>query len=355
MPRHPGSGVRALHITMLKTLCLAGVIFAHALLPFVEPTTFVKIYADQPSHIATQVSFWLNFLIIPSFMLASGYVMALTLDRQHRTFIQQVINRVKRLLLPWFCLMVFWMVPLYTLFDLPAYNRPAGFTLAQTYRAGLSGLFTDHLWFLLVLFWISLFWLAVLPLIKRTGILPGFILAVVVSLLMDTYGRELTLYAMWETSGQIIYFYLGYSLYHGRERISGLLEERPLTLMAGNAVCFIIIANFSQFYQILYWIACCMGALLVYQVCLFLSHSVYARLRDNPQYRYFEDNAFRFYLFHLPGGLLIFKGLNAANMLSPLPFILLSFVLNLAATTLIVMGINALEQKWRIGFVPRGQ
>jgi hypothetical protein len=344
MPCPADSDMRADHITMLKTLCLAGVIFAHALMPFTEPGTFWKLFANQPSPMAKPMAFWISLLVIPSFMLASGYLMGLTLDRQHRTFIQQILNRAKRLLLPWFCLMAFWMVPLYTLFDLPAYNRPERFTLAQTYLAGLSGLFTDHLWFLLVLFWVSLFWLAVLPLVKRVGIFSGFILAIALALLMDTFGRGLTLYALWEIPGPIIYFYLGYSLYHGRKRIDELLEKRSLTLLVGNAVFFILMAYFSRFHQTLYWTACCIGTLLTYQVCLLLSRTVYTSLRNNPLYRYFEDNAFRFYLFHLPGGLLIFKSLYAMNILPPLPFILISFTLNLAVTTFIVMVTNALEQ-----------
>jgi peptidoglycan/LPS O-acetylase OafA/YrhL len=179
-------------------------------------------------------------------MLASGYLMGLTLETRHRTFMGQIRNRVKRLLRPWFCTVTFWLVPLYTFFDLPANNRPAGFTLAQTYQAGLTGLFNDHLWFLLLLFWVSLFWLAVLPLVRRTGIFFGFALAIAISLLIDNYGRGLTWYVLWQTPGQIIYFYLGYCLYHYRSRLAELFEKKSLSLLAGNLFLFILSGLFIQ-------------------------------------------------------------------------------------------------------------
>jgi hypothetical protein len=332
---------------MLKTLCLLGVIFAHAAMPFVEPPEFLKIYADTPDYIANQIILWVDFIVIPSFMFASGYVMALTLERQRRAFIQQVINRAKRLLLPWGLVMIFWMVPLYTLFDIPAYNRPEGFTLAQTYRVGLTGLFNDHLWFLLVLFWVSLFWLAARPLLKRFGLVFGSVLAVAAALLIDTFGRGLTLYALWEIPGPLIYFYLGYGLYCNRERVDTLIKKRPSALLAGNAVLLILLSRFVGLHSVIYWAACCAGTLLAYQVCLLMS-PVCAALRENALYRYFEDNALRFYLFHMPSGLLTFKALYALGVLPPLPLVFLSFVLNLAITALIVTAINALERKTRV-------
>jgi hypothetical protein len=243
--------------------------------------------------------------------------------------------------------MIFWMVPLYTLFDLPAYNRPEGFTLAQTYRVGLTGLFNDHLWFLLVLFWVSLFWLAWRPLVKRFGLVFGSVLAITAALLIDTYGRGLTLYAVWETPGPLIYFYLGYSLYCNKERVDTLIKKRPLALLTGNIVLFILLSRFIGLHSVIYWAACCAGTLLAYQVCLLMS-PVYAVIRENTLYRYFEDNSLRFYLFHMPGGLLTFNVLYALNVLPPLPLVFLSFILNLAVTTLIVMAINALERKTKV-------
>ncbi|MDR1241486.1 MAG: acyltransferase [Deltaproteobacteria bacterium] len=335
--------MRADEINLLKTCSLLGVIFSHALLPFTVPGGFWKLFAEQPSLIADRIASCLGLIIIPSFMLASGYLLARTLESKKRSFAEQLANRTKRLLIPWLCMTLFWLAPLYAFFDLPAYNRPAGLSLLQTYAAGLKGLFCDHLWFLLVLFWASVFWLAAFPLLKRIGSAGGLALAFAVSWLISRYGRDLTWYALWETAGPLIYVFLGIALWTCRERLDVFLKRRAAPVFAVTLLLYALFASRAELPQILYWIACCAGALLAYQASLYCSRRWYRGLRGNVFYRYFEDNAFRFYLFHIPGGLLIFKALDALTGLSPLPFVLLSFALNLVATTLIVRLVNALE------------
>jgi hypothetical protein len=123
--------MRANHIALLKTLSLFCVILLHAMLPFTTPGGFWTFYADRQSSLAEVCVFWMGFIVIPAFMLASGYLAALSEERRPRSVAEQIVNRAKRLLVPWFLLMVFWMAPLYTLFDIPAYNRPAGFPWPQ--------------------------------------------------------------------------------------------------------------------------------------------------------------------------------------------------------------------------------
>jgi surface polysaccharide O-acyltransferase-like enzyme len=341
------NAMRANEISLLKTCSLLGVIFLHALYPFPVPGTFWKMFAEQPSLTAERTVSWLGLIIIPSFMLASGYLLALSLEFKKRSFAGQLANRAKRLLIPWFCMTLFWMVPLYTLFDLPAYNRPAGLSLLHAYEAGLKGLFCDHLWFLLVLFWASLFWLAAFPLLKRIGPSGGLALAFAVSWLISRYGQGLTWYALWETAGPLIYVFLGIALCYCRDRLEAFLKRWAAPAFAVTFLSYALFASYGELPQILHWTACCAGALLAYQASLFCSRRCYRALRGNIGYRYFEDNSFRFYLFHIPGGLVIFRTLDAWTSLSPLPFVLLSFTLNLAATTLIVMLANALEARLR--------
>ncbi|MDR1085864.1 MAG: acyltransferase [Deltaproteobacteria bacterium] len=335
--------MRVDEINLLKTCSLLGVIFVHALLPFTVPGIFWKMVAEQPNITAGWIASSLGLIIIPSFMMASGYLLARSLELKKRSFAEQLANRAKRLLSPWLCMTLFWTVPLYTLFDLPAYNRPVGLSLLHTYEAGLKGLFNEHLWFLLVLFWASVFWLAAFPLLKRIGQLGGLVLAFALSWLIDRYGRGLTWYTLWETAGPLIHVFLGISLWTCRDRLDVFLKRRKVPVFTVTLLLYALFASRVDLPQILYWIACCAGALLAYQASLYCSRRWYKDLRGNVCYRYFEDNAFRFYLFHMPGGLLVFKALDALTSLPPLPFVLLSFTLNLAATTLIVALVNTVE------------
>jgi surface polysaccharide O-acyltransferase-like enzyme len=339
--------MRVDEISLLKTCSLLGVIFFHALMPFTAPGGFWRVFAAQPDPAAELIVSCLGLVLIPSFMLASGYLLALGLELKRKSLAGLLANRAKRLLIPWLGLTLFWLAPLYAFFDLPAYNRPAGLSLLQTYEAGLKGLFAEHVWFLLVLFWISLFWLAAFPLLKRIGTPGGLALAFAVSWLTSRYGGGLTWYALWETAGPLIYMFLGIALRLNRERLAAFLKRRAAPAFAATFLLYALFVLYGRLPEVLHWTASCTGALLAYQASLHCSRRCYQALRGKACYRYFEDNAFRFYLFHMPGGLLIFKALDALTSLAPLPSALLSFTLNLAATTLLVMLVNALEASVR--------
>jgi peptidoglycan/LPS O-acetylase OafA/YrhL len=343
----PKSGnILASHITLLKTLCLLAVIFGHAVMPFTEsvPGGFWKFYADRQSEAADFFCFWAVLVAVPSFMLASGYLAALSTERHRRSAPAYIAGRIKRLLVPWFLLIVFWMVPLYTFFDIPMYNRPEGYTLAQTYRAGLEGRFTDHLWFLLVLFWVDVFFTVLRPLASRFGGLLVPALALVAALLVNEYGRTLTWYNVWQTSGPLVWFGLGTILYRYRDGIGKALARRPRTLFVLNAVLFVVAALFGAQTPPMYWLTCCLGALAAFQACLHLAR-YHSRLRGFRPYRYFEDNAFHFYLFHMPGSNLTCRMLSATGLSSPLLLMLLSFALNFCLTACIVALFNTLRKR----------
>ncbi|MDR1303661.1 MAG: acyltransferase [Verrucomicrobiales bacterium] len=336
----------ASHLALLKTFCLLGVILVHAMLPFTkpDPNGFWKFYAVRQSGVADFFNFWGGLILIPSFMLASGYLAALSAERKRRSAPAYIAGRARRLLVPWFLLMVFWMVPLYTLFDIPAYHRPEGYTLAQTYRAGLEGLFVDHLWFLLVLFWVDAFFAVLRPVAGRFGGLFVPALALVAALLVNEYGRVLTWYGVWETSGPLIWFGLGGILCRYRDGIGKTLARRPGTLFGLNAVLLVVAALFGTQTAPVNWLTCCLGALAAFQGCLYLARR-HSRLRGFWLYRYFEDNAFRFYLFHVPGVYLTYRMLAAAGLSSPLPFMLLSFAGNFCLTACLVTAFNTLEKR----------
>jgi peptidoglycan/LPS O-acetylase OafA/YrhL len=337
----------AFDVTLLKTFSLIGVIFLHASLPFTVPEGFWRFYAPQQSALAEASKFWGGLVLIPSFMLASGYLAALSEARKPRKAAEYIANRARRLLVPWFLLAVFWMVPLYTFFDIPAYNRPEGFTLVETYRAALSGLFADHLWFLLVLFWVASFWAILQPLRRRFGLFSGLACALASSLLMRYHGQGLTFYCVWETDGPLLWFAAGYVFFRYRARVKRAAARYPVLLFAVNALLFIALSRYSSRTPLFYWTTCSLGALAAFQVCLHLARR-YEWLRQFRLYRYFEDNAFRFYLFHMPGGYLTFRILAAMGMTAPLPFILFSFSFNVCLTAIIVAAANALEKRFNV-------
>jgi hypothetical protein len=198
------------------------------------------------------------------------------------------------------------------------------------------------------------FWLAASPLLKRIRLPGGLALAVAVSWLINGYGRGLTWYALWETAGPLIHMFLGIALWTCRNRLDFFqaLDGSDLRRYAfalyrvrlqGRAAANLLLDSVR------------VGAPLAYQASLYCARRWYQDLRGSVCCRYFEDNAFSFYLFRIPGGPLIFKALDALTSLSPLPFVLLSFILNLTAVTLIVTLVNTLETLARKALTKAGK
>ena len=333
------------HITLQKNLCLLGVLFAHAVLPFTEGNPFWKLYADERSAAATALASFFGAMLIPSFLFASGFLLANTLAHsRQRTLREQMENRARRLLRPWLLTVLFWLVPLYTLFDLPAFNRPLHATLMEGYSVALRGLFADHLWFLLVLFWVTLFWLLLLPIIGRTNQCVGIVIALAGATLVQCFGGGLTWFCFWEISAPLLFFYLGCLTYWHRERIDLLLMCFPLPLLLVLAAALAVLSTLPSASFAATCLVSTVGCAFSYLLSLMLARKGYQTLRAIALYRYFEEHSFRFYLLHMPTGLLAFKFVNGATNLPIFLQILAIFVLCFAATSGIVFATCHLEK-----------
>ena len=77
-------------------------------------------------------------------------------------------------------------MPLYTLFDISCWGREYGDSWLESYKSMALGVFSDHLWFLLMLYWVSLVFILMIPLLRKDLIIVmGLItlgLAVVIEL-----------------------------------------------------------------------------------------------------------------------------------------------------------------------------
>lgn len=320
------------HITLLKTLCLFFVIFCHALLPFDATNSFWMLHAETASPFAALLDSFMMPLLVPSFLFASGFLWELGMERKPRPAAAQVAGRVKRLLLPWLLMAVFWMTPLYTLLSLPVYNRPADTPFMETLGLALSGLFVDHLWFLLVLFWVTLFWIAATQVLGRGRTLAGAALALTAALLVENYGQGLRWYSLRQTSAPLLCFYLGMVVCRYRVDVDAWFSRRAFAKL-GTLFVLIVLLIPQAGSAPAYWLTCCTACLFSYQSSLLLSRNVYRSLQSFSWYRYFEKNAFRYYLFHMPTGLLSFVVLDGIAPFPPVVFVPLSFMLTLAATT----------------------
>ncbi|MCC8193328.1 MAG: acyltransferase [Deltaproteobacteria bacterium] len=379
-------------ITLQKTLCLFFVIVAHATFPFTEHSGFWQLYADTQATGAEFVATIFSYTLVPSFIFASGFL----LEKSFQTTpcIGDIAGkRIKRLIVPWFLVMLFWLVPLYSLFDIPAYNRPQGSSFWATLLAGLQGRFTDHLWFLLALFWASLFWIAARPMLDRLRIpdlsagalktgpafwmekvrarlrrytpdwiqpewfalhgekpaftvrdFAGLGLALVVAVTVHVGAKDMTWFCFREAAGPSIFLYCGMLACRHAEWLDTFLWENRAKTLPALALLFLVLLPVGKEHFLLAWFLRVLGALLTYHTCLLFARIGFPAKKGNGAYAYFEKNAFRFYLFHAPTVLLVFLGLNALDILSPWFCIIATTVLTLLITAGVVYGSHVLER-----------
>lgn len=334
------------HIALLKTKCLFLVVVMHCIMFFATPFPFWKLYADAPLPIADLCAAIAGSTIIQSFMLASGFLFAASWDSGKRTPLQHALHRGRRILLPWLGVGILWVAPLYTLFSIPAFGHSADATLLETWKSVALGLFNDHLWFLLVLFWITLFWIIALWALRKCGrdtALYGGILALAAALCMQNYGGWLTWYCLWETPPFILCYYLGIAAFRNRETLDALCRSRPFALGIGLLALIILLWPYAGA-PVSGWIVSLLCALLMYHIFLLCS-GIYPLLQAVAPFAWFERNAFRFYLFHLPTPLLVFMWLYKPLQLPPVAFALLNIVITLAATSVIVAASHKVEKE----------
>jgi hypothetical protein len=335
------------HIALIKTLSLFLVVAMHCVIFFATPFPFWKLYADAPQAFADVLTVLSGATIIQCFMFASGFLFAASWDAGKRTPLQYLAHRARRLLLPWFGVGMLWIAPLYTLFSIPAFGHPADATLLETWKVVSLGLFTDHLWFLLVLFWVTLFWVAALLVLKKCGrdtALAGALAAMAAALCMQNFGGGLKWFCLWETPPFILCYYLGIVAFRNREALDALCMRRPV-LFGGCLAALIFLLWPHAAAPVAGWAVSLLCALLGYHLSLLAAAVCYSRFQTCRFYTWFERNGFRFYLFHMPTPLLVFMCLYKPLQLPPVAFILLNVVITFAVTTGIVLLSHKIEKK----------
>ena len=134
------------NLNVLKAFLMLFVVLGHSLC-FWGGNWFTQ----NPTEIVIPLitfSDWLNAFHIPCFVLVSGYIFYyLKFEKcRYNRFFPFVINKAKRLLIPFVSVSIFWAVPFACLFF--SYNLIEVFV-----RFGL-GSAPGQLWFLLMIFWV---------------------------------------------------------------------------------------------------------------------------------------------------------------------------------------------------------
>lgn len=209
------------NITFIKCVLMIIIVFYHSIL-FLNGEWFGIINTEKDVYFATFAE-WLNSFHIYAFTFISGYLFYYLKFEKNKyvLYLPFVVNKIKRLIVPYCFIALVWAMPVYELF-----YKAQFVNLVKKFVLGES---PNQLWFLLMLFWVFVMawpldrllkkdWMIIIPL----GI---FAIGTVANMVLPNY------FQLFTACKFFIYFYLGFKV---REKWEGKIEKIPFW-------CFILV------------------------------------------------------------------------------------------------------------------
>ncbi len=287
-------------ISELKVICLMLVIISHCVLFYVDNPYFLES-ADFSSHSVTFIYKLLDAVMVPGFVLASGFLFMNSLNRRNRSFGELVAERSKRLLVPYYIYGAIWLVPLYTLFDIRTFGRFEDLGLLAGCREMLLGNFSDHLWFLWMLVWVTLFFIVLKPLLSGKKLIITGILTFAAAVLVCRYLQWFPYFKLSQIGPYLICFFAGIVLRQTEEKSSGLSVPACFGIAAVLQAAVIVYAVFSPAGYLWDFLFRLMGSVMMYFFFLGFSRtSLSDKMTSTKHWRFLEEKSMNIYLLNCP-------------------------------------------------------
>ena len=294
------------HISGIKTFCLLIVIISHCMLFYADEAMFA-LSADFSSPVVKRLCAFLDVTVMAAFVFCSGFLYAAGLFRG-RSGKEEILLRIRRLILPYYIYGSLWLVPLYTLFDIKSYGRPENAGLIKGYAYMAMGIFADHLWFLWMLFWVNLFFILIRQFLEGKKLVVGAALSTVF-VCADVYLlKDVSCFKLSQVAPYVFCCFAGVVFFYLDERIGKL----PAFLKGGTgALLFLLIAFYSQNKpesRVLFYAMKMLSGIMFYFIFVFLAGTgFFKKLEGSRIYGYLNKYCVDIYIFSLPPIYLFFK------------------------------------------------
>lgn len=288
------------YISLLKTLAMLSVVLLHSAYHFVEYNFYWPLKANHPDMIVDRMVCIMEYMVVPGFFMASGFLLTRSVCLGNKSLSALLKGRCMRLLIPFFATGILYLVPVFTLLDLPAFCRPAGAGWIDGYKAFFQGKFEHHLWFLMALFWSTLIYLFMAPLLRSRKLAWGAVgIAVVLAWVTTQYLSNMIAYNIYQQAQPLLMMALGTLLYHYHgvlERLGKWSLLPGLVILTVGILC-VIFRNGST----PEWHCCNLICTLGIAVILYgLTGETPCRLQLTRAGKWMEKNGMLFYLMHAP-------------------------------------------------------
>ncbi len=298
------------YIDLMKTVAMFMVMIAHCIL-FWGNNIFWPMRADHESAVAIFIYNFFDVACLPIFVFAAGFLFQLSLQRKKYGTVELIKKRALRLLVPCFVYGALWVVPLYTLLDIPVFGRDKGTSLIDGYKAMLLGRFADVNWFLLMLFWVVLIWILCRGLLIRERILLGAVAALIFFFIAHFGLAGVDFYKISQIDIHILEYFTGAAFFY----VADDLKEKMGTgvKISVSAIALAVCVLAAQLIAEYYIVACVLRVMIpVFFVILAMGLDELAAVRRfeaTKANEWIVKNNLYIYLFQAPGlyvGYLIF-------------------------------------------------
>ncbi|MCI8554273.1 MAG: acyltransferase [Clostridiales bacterium] len=277
----------------MKTVLMLSVVICHSVL-FWGGGWFTADPAEK-SVLLSGIAAWLNSFHIFGFTLVSGYLFYyIKYERgQYERFLPFVVNKAKRLIVPYIFVSVIWAAPFQY-----AFFRYDAITLIKNFGLGIG---PNQLWFLLMLFGVFLvFWLLSNFMKKHSFI---GMLTVIGLYGISIVGRRLVpnVFRIWEICSFMPLFWLGFKF---RQYGTDWGKKVPAILWVAGDMALFAVFSFSNaqegwFFDVVSSASRFALYIVGAAMSFFVLQKMAVRIKwDHPYFRFFSKSSMIIYLFH---------------------------------------------------------
>lgn len=328
-------------LDIMKFYGILFVVLGHIAMMY-TPLSVIPHFANMSSFMAVVKNVIYAFHM-PMFIFISGCIFVFQLEvlRRKITYKSLLRSKINRLLVPFFIIGFFWVLPVMSLLGLrdPIHYAIDGFILAIDPR---------HLWYVLMLFWAFLLFFFLRTLCLRYGISQLWIglFAIILYIVYQYSSMRFPYFQIGSLMNYFIWFVFGYFFIIYKTTI------RLIVLGAFVLSLYVIVENIflsdyplpSCFTKVVFAID---GIALIYYVSKYLSSGI---VRTN-LYAWIVKNSFGIYLFHPMIIYVIYYGIGSLPKwpINPIITSLMAFVVCIWVSVMLTIVARRIHLRFIVG------
>lgn len=211
----------------VKSFLMLIIVLYHSMAIFMKEGWGPYLPAKDSNFFAI-VADWLNTFHIYAFTMISGYIFCYVRFERggYSAFCTFIKNKVKRLLIPYMFITVFWLIPVYCFFN--------GINIKEIFINYVLGTAPNQLWFLLMLFWVFIIMWGMSTFCQEHQWLGLAI--VIIIYIYQHFGYTLNYFCFARALKYLLFFYIGFLL--RKDNNARIMNIHPLYFLTVDFILY---------------------------------------------------------------------------------------------------------------------